>query len=584
MGAAACGDDPEGGPKGELQKLTVWGPDAQQDTLKEMANKFKEANPDLNLEISVGVCSESNAYGEVGKDPSAAADVYAYANDQLANLVRVGALAEIRSTYKDKVVAENTASTVDLGTFEGKLYGYPYAADNGYFMYYDNTVVSEEQAKTLEGLIQACKDGGKKIAWTIGDGWYDVAWFFAFGGEYSVTYNEDLTEKEVRTNFATEVGTKATKAIRKLVDSGVYVGAGVNTDDVKAQMGDDIAVAITGSWNADTFQDKLGDNLSATKLPTVTVDGETKQIGSFVGGKLFGVNPHTKNLTTAHKLAQLLTGEEMQALRFEKHQTGPSNIKVAESDEVKNNLIVKAFAEQAAHGTAQTSVPANFWDPMKAYALWAAGEEYTADGVQAKLDETMSQIVPKTAFSFPYLVGTINGWNNKEAPRVEAQKFKPTDDANIWTLEYTFEKPSEVKVVKVDTVDNAEWSADDNLVIDKAGIYTLTYDLDADKLTAELKEEIEGIALDFCYLVGTINGWKADENPRVEAQKFTSTDGNIWTLEYTLAVNDEIKVVKVDTKGGADWSGADNLKIEEAGTYTLTYNLGEDTLTAEKKA
>lgn len=486
MGAAACGDDPDSSKTGGLQKLTIWGPDAQQETLKEMANKFKAANTDLNLEISVGVCSESNAYGEVSKDPSAAADVYAYANDQLVNLVRVGALAEIGGTYKTQVEADNTASSVGLGTINGKLYGYPYAADNGYFMYYDSSVVNATQAQTLEAIVAACEGAGKKIAWEVGNGWYDVAWLFAFGGEYEVTYNDDYTEKTVATNFATNVGVKATKAIRVLADSSAFIGEGISVDDVKSRMGDDVAVAVTGSWNAGTFKDKLGDNFAATKLPTVTVDGETKQLSSFVGGKLFGVNPHSKNLVTAHMLAQFLSGEEMQALRFEKHQVGPSNIKVAESDKVKSDPVVNAFALQAACGVAQTSVPANFWDPVDAFATWAASADYSEAALQDKLDEMVGQIVPKGEFRYCYLVGTINGWQNNENPRVDAQKFT-SEDNKIWTLEYTFTEAAEVKVVKVDTLDKGEWSGAQNTAITEAGTYVLTYNLEEDTLTAEKK-------------------------------------------------------------------------------------------------
>ncbi len=474
IGLAGCGGD-------DKKTLKIWGPDAQQETLKEMAAKFVEQNADLNVKIEVGVCSEMEAYGEVSKDPSAAADVYAYANDQLVNLIRVGALAEVRNTYKDQVVADNTEAAVGLGTFDGKLYGYPYSADNGYFMYYDSSVVSAEQAQTLEGIVEACEAAGKKVAWEIGNGWYDVSWFFAFGCSYTVEYNEDYTEKSVVCNFNNANGVKATKAIRVLADSESFIGEGVSVDSVISRVGDDVAVAVTGSWNASSIEGNLGENFAATKLPTVTVDGETKQLSSFVGGKLFGVNPHSKDLVAAHKLAQFLSGEDMQKVRFEKHQVGPCNKNVANLDIVKNNKVVNAFAMQAAHGVAQTSVPANFWDPVDAFCTWASSKDYSAAEMQAKLDEMTSLIVPKAELHYIYLVGTINGWNKDETPRVEAQKFTTTDpDKNVWTLEYTFDGPAEVKGVLVDTTDNASWPEGNtpNAIIKEAGTYILTFTVD----------------------------------------------------------------------------------------------------------
>lgn len=485
VGLAGCGDDDKG-----KTTLKLWGPDAQQTTLKDMAAKFVEANPDLNVKVEVGVCSEKDAYGEVSKDPSAAADVFAFANDQLANFIRIGALAEIRNEYRTKVEADNIASTVNLGMFNGKLYGYPYAADNSYVMFYDSSVVTEADAATLEGVIAACEAGTKKIAWKLGDGWYDAAWFFAAGGMYSVSYNEDYSENEVICNFNDAgIGDKATAAMRVLASSSAFIGAATDVDSVISRVGDDIAVAITGSWNLGAIRDNLGENFAVTKLPTVKIDGKDTQLKPFLGGKLYGVNSHAGDkLVAAHKLAQFLSSKEMQEIRFDKHQIGPSNKDVAAMEKIKTDAFVQALALQAPHSVAQVSVPANFWDPVAAYATWAAGSDYNAAEMQGKLDAMRELIVPKAELNYIYLVGTINGWNKDENPRVDAQKFTTTDpDKNVWTIEYTFTDDDknengkiEVKGVLVDTKGNASWPEGNtpNAVIDEAGTYILTFTVD----------------------------------------------------------------------------------------------------------
>ena len=50
--------------------------------------------------------------------------------------------------YTGKSVADiesaNSADSVEAATFNDTLYAFPMTADNGYFLYYDSTVLSEE--------------------------------------------------------------------------------------------------------------------------------------------------------------------------------------------------------------------------------------------------------------------------------------------------------------------------------------------------------------------------------------------------------------------------------------------------------
>ncbi len=123
-GLTAC----DGGGDGDAIKLTLWGSAAQQETFTKMAEEFKKANPDKKYDIKIGIGEEDMAYSNVSKDPSAAADVYCYSNDQLIPLLSVGALARIGGTNLDKVKAENSEESVKSGalgwgTEEEKVYG-----------------------------------------------------------------------------------------------------------------------------------------------------------------------------------------------------------------------------------------------------------------------------------------------------------------------------------------------------------------------------------------------------------------------------------------------------------------------------
>ena len=371
-GTVGCGG------KGETVSLTVWGPAAQQTTLAAMVEEFKAANTDKNYDISIGIGEEDMAYSNVGKDASAAADVYCYSNDQLIPLLRTGALARIGGANLDAVKANNSESSVKSGSVEWgteneKVYGYPYASDNGYFMFYNKSVISEEQVATLESIISVCESKNKQIGWALDVPWYTAGWFFSFGCSYNVEYDysQNYTESKVElTGFDGGSGIKASKAMAKLASSKAFAGKGTDNNTITTKFANgEMAVAVSGTWLAKTLKNSLGDNYGVCKLPTVTVGEETVQLASFKGYKLLGVNAHSANPAEAHKLAAFLSSEAMQKERYEKHLIGPANKAVANLDEVKNDATIAALNAQNAFAVEQTSVPSNFWEPLKSYGL-----------------------------------------------------------------------------------------------------------------------------------------------------------------------------------------------------------------------
>ncbi len=367
-GLTACGD------KG--LELTVWGSAAQQETLKQMVAKFEEANPETKYNIKVGICEEDMAVSNIAPDPSAAADVFCYSNDQLVPLLRVGALAKLGGIFLDNVKTENSeesvaSGSIAYGTADEKVYGYPYASDNGYFMFYDKSVITDEQVGSLESIISVCETKNKKIAWAVDVPWYTAGWFFAFGCDYSVEYdyNDNYKEKNIEISLNNEGGINACKAMSKLTSSKAF--SGKSTDNEKIITGfttKSTAVAVSGTWNAPQIKKILGENYGVCKLPTVNVNGQDVQLSSFKGYKLFGVNSHSGDkIVEAHKLAAFLSSEAMQAERFEKHMVGPTNNAAANA--VKDDVTFAALNAQKQFAKEQTSVPSSFWEPLKGVGL-----------------------------------------------------------------------------------------------------------------------------------------------------------------------------------------------------------------------
>lgn len=367
-GLTACGNNG--------LELTVWGSAAQQETLKQMVAKFEEANPETKYNIKVGICEEDMAVSNIAPDPSAAADVFCYSNDQLVPLLRVGALAKLGGIFLDNVKTENSedsvaSGSIAYGTADEKVYGYPYASDNGYFMFYDKSVITDEQVGSLESIISVCETKNKKIAWAVDVPWYTAGWFFAFGCDYSVEYdyNDNYKEKNIEISLNNEGGINACKAMSKLTSSKAF--SGKSTDNEKIITGfttKSTAVAVSGTWNAPQIKKILGENYGVCKLPTVNVNGQDVQLSSFKGYKLFGVNSHSGDkIVEAHKLAAFLSSEAMQAERFEKHMVGPTNNAAANA--VKDDATFAALNAQKQFAKEQTSVPSSFWEPLKGVGL-----------------------------------------------------------------------------------------------------------------------------------------------------------------------------------------------------------------------
>lgn len=367
-------------------KLTVWASEEDQDLTTTLLDNFKAAYPDVTFDITLGAESESTAKDTVLTDVEAAADVYAFADDQINDLVKAGALQEVAATYTYDVATANAAAAVDAASVDGKLYAYPMTADNGYFMFYDSSVFTEDDVKSLDKMIEVADAAGKKIAMDISNGWYIYAFFQGAG--YDLTLNDDGVTNTCTWNAAG--GTDVAQAIIDLTASGVLVD--MNDEDMATQIAEgNVAACVNGTWRAETAQTAWGDNYAACKLPTVNIGGKDCQMASFSGCKLVGVNPHSANIGWSMLLAEYLTNKDSQVARFEARGLGPANIEAASSDVVVANPAIAALAAQAEFATPQR-VGGNYWSPAETLGQILASGNPDGTDLQELLDTTVEGI------------------------------------------------------------------------------------------------------------------------------------------------------------------------------------------------
>jgi arabinogalactan oligomer/maltooligosaccharide transport system substrate-binding protein len=340
-------------------EVVVWCDEAIKDTVQSQLDAFKAAHPKYTISFSIEEVSESTAATQAISDPEECGDLYFFAQDQLSRLVSAGALQKLNAYAKYQVQQMNDAGSVKAATLNNDVYAYPATSDNGYFLYYDKSVFGNTDMTDFDAVAAAAKAAGKTIYYNYGSAWYNAAFFFAGGAHCVYELDEDGNFVDVDDTYDSAGGKAAAQALHELVkDKTVFVddssGAGFNKG---------AAAVISGTWDAATVKGALGDNMGATMLPKVKINGQATQLSSFAGFKLLG----TKKQTTADRviavreLALQLTGEAAQKQRFEEKNWGPSNKNVQALPEVQADPVLKAIFAQNAVATPQGQYPNAWW-------------------------------------------------------------------------------------------------------------------------------------------------------------------------------------------------------------------------------
>ena len=389
-------NQPEGGEQGEQSgagelagtyDITMWVSemDGVAEMTQEMIDAFELAYPGIVINAQIEGVTEADAGSKVVADVASAPDIYCFAQDQLARLVQAAALAGPGGDIAAKIVAENDAGSVAAASVAGTLYAYPMTSDNGYYLYYNTSIISEEDAESMEAIIAACEANGLKFRYALENAWYTASFFFATGCHSNWTMNEAGEFTSVDDDFNSAAGLAAMKGMQKLAQSTCY--------DSNADIFTDAGAIVTGIWNANAAAEHFGDNLGATDLPSFEVDGTSYHLGSYTGNKLMGVKPQTdaKKAIVLSLLAQYLTNEECQNMRYERYQWGPSNLNAQASEAVQSNASLAALAKQNNYGQPQGQIHGSWWDIAK--VLGAEAKNAADDAaLQAALDNYSATI------------------------------------------------------------------------------------------------------------------------------------------------------------------------------------------------
>ena len=382
MALAACGGCGDngasaGGDENVDVTGTVWGPQEDQSDdngkwLQTQCEAFAAAHPEWKITFKYGVCSEGDAKTNIGTDPSAGADVYLFANDQIPDLLKAGGIAEFGGSTLDAIKANNTDTTVNTVTYDGAVYGVPFTG-NTWFMFYDKSVFSDDDIKSLDAMLEK-----GKVAFPLDNSWYIASFYVANG---CTLFGENGDDADAGFDFSGDKAVAVTNYLVDLVANKNFANGDVGTNaDAKA--------FFSGTWDYEKAKDAYGDNLGIAPAPSITIDGELKQMKSFAGSKAVGVNPTTtlygSHPEVAVALAAYLGGTDAQQAHYDLRNIIPTDVNITVDD-----ALAQAQMDTMDYASIVQPLQAdmgNYWTPAESMGKELVAHTVTHDNAAEKTE------------------------------------------------------------------------------------------------------------------------------------------------------------------------------------------------------
>lgn len=374
----------------EEVNLRIWAGEEDKEYLAVVMDNFikeHEAEAAITIEWSPMVEGEcrSNLLGDVLNAP----DVYTTTDGDIQAIVAGGAADPV--VNPDEIRQNNMEASVEAVTINDTVYGYPITADNGYFLYYNKKYLSDSDIKSLDKILSVAAKNKKKFAMDWTSGWY----LYAFYGQTGLKVG---LNKDGVTNFCDWNSKKNEITGVDVAEALLRIGRNpgfLNTDAwLKGIKKGEVIACVSGVWDESAIKKLLGKNYGAAMLPTYTCAGRQIQMSCYFGYKMLGVNPYSENLKWAHELANYISNEENQKLRFEMRGQGPSNINAANSPEIEKAEAIQAVLAQSEYSELQR-LGGNFWDPTAEFgAAMATGKPQK--NLQGMLDKMVKGITAST--------------------------------------------------------------------------------------------------------------------------------------------------------------------------------------------
>lgn len=367
----------------ESMRLMVWAPSEDQskdsgEWLQKCCEAFASQHPEYDIEFVYGVADEATAADQVSQDAEASADVFMYANDRLPTLIDAKAAAKFGGIYEEEIKRTNSETVINSLIDDGFLYGVPFTT-NTWFMFYDKSVFSEEDVKNLDTMLEK-----GVVSFPFTNSWYLPAFYIGNG----CTLFGDGTDEDAGVDFGGEKAEVVTDYLIDLFSNPNFV-VDADGSGIAGLRDGSIHAMFTGSWDAASIKEILGDNMGVCALPSYTLNGEEKQMMAYAGSKAIGVNATSDHMVASIQLAIYLGSAEAQKLHYELRNVVPCNTELLQDEAVANDLLVTAQNDTFDRTSILqpfVSKMANCWTPVENMGKGIRSKSVTHDNAKEQTE------------------------------------------------------------------------------------------------------------------------------------------------------------------------------------------------------
>lgn len=350
-GTAAAGGSTEGA-------LTIWADNLYAPIMKDVAAQFTADNgiPVNVEEIASELQTQFVTASQAGTGP----DLVMGAHDWIGNLVQNGAIDPIPMTDTQK--AAFLPKSVEGVTFNGQIYGVPYALEN--VALYRNTTMAPEAPTSIEQLVstgEALKAAGTATEILVlpigqnGDAYHMFPLYSAGGGSvFGTTADGSYDPKQLE--LGTPEAAAAMTKIAALGETGQNVlKRSIDSTQVPTLFTDGKApYMISGPWNLPAVQ-KSGVPYAISAIPGYE-GGEPAS--PFIGVQAMYVASKGKNKAVAQEFATNFFPTVDVATALFEAQPRPPALKAVYDQVAASNPDIKAFVEAGENGQIMPSITA----------------------------------------------------------------------------------------------------------------------------------------------------------------------------------------------------------------------------------
>ncbi len=369
-------------------KIKMWCDEYETEMFQKRIKSFFAEYPDMETEVEFEPVGASICKETLLGDVTNGADLFCMPDDQLLTMAASGVLEEIENA--DKIKERSIEGAVEAASIDGRMYAYPYTADNGYFLYYDQRYFTKEDVCSLDRILEVCARNRKKFIMSWSSGWYLYSFFGNTGLHLSLNADGLTNSCDWNTTKGQITGTDIAQSLLNIAKHPGFQDVPDSAFAKEALDGSAIAV-VSGVWDAEAMKEAFGGDYGACRLPEYSCAGKQIQMSSFKGYRMLGVNAYSEHRQLAEMLADYLTNEDSQNYYFKCRQNAPANSSAAASDAVLKVPAITAVLEQSEYAVLQ-KIGQKFWTPMSVFGDTMAKGNPNGIPLQDLMDQLVSGI------------------------------------------------------------------------------------------------------------------------------------------------------------------------------------------------